>query len=163
MNLRDWINRILACLICILAIWCINMKTSKAGADLIKQYEGLNLTPYICPAGKLTVGYGHTNSVSGTISELEAEELLQKDLEQIEKQLEQRLTVKVNENQFSALVSFVYNLGITRFDNSTLKKLINQGKFKEAANEFPKWVHAGGKKLKGLEARREAEKKLFLT
>lgn len=139
------------------------MKTNSKGVNLIKSFEGLKLKPYICPAGVLTVGYGHTKNVKAgqTITEEKAEELLEQDLEEFEKAVLKHVTVKLNENQFAALVSFVFNLGAGNFKKSTLLKRVNEGKHSEAAFEFSRWNRAGGKVLPGLSRRREMEARLY--
>ncbi len=139
------------------------MEINAQGVDLIKVHEGYSGTPYICPAGKLTIGYGHTGNVSGPITKEQAEKLLKKDLSTAENAIQEQVKVPLNSNQFSALVSFVYNVGTGNFARSTLRALLNDGNFEEAANEFEKWVYGGGKKLPGLIERRIAEKTLFLT
>ena len=144
------------------------MKTNKAGIDLIKKFEGLYLNAYICPAKKVTIGYGHTRTaqLGMTITECQAEELLQSDLEPAEaaiNYLNTKLARKLNENEFSALVSFVFNLGVGNFNKSTLKsKLLEDINRAEVALEFRKWVYAAGVKLDGLVKRRAAEARLFL-
>lgn len=161
LKIKTWI---LAALL-ILCTPSFLMEVNAAGISLIKVAEGYSDIPYICPAGKITIGYGHTATANtkAKITEEEAEKLLKQDLTKVQEAIKQSVTVKLNENQFSALVSFVYNVGIGAFKKSTLRKLINKGEFELAASEFDKWVHAGGRKLKGLVERRKAEKELFLT
>lgn len=142
-----------------------NLKLSKEGFDLIKHYEGFSSKPYLCPGNVWTIGYGHTGGVgagTGLISKQEAEELLKRDVKAAEEIIRAFVTVELNANQFSALVSFVFNVGKHNFLNSTLVNLLNAGEKTRAAAEFPRWVYAGGRRLKGLEARRLAEQKLFL-
>lgn len=144
-------------------------KTLENGKNLIKEFEGFRSTAYICPAGVVTVGYG-TTRINGTPVELgtkittdEAEQFLEQDLKVFESAVNQNVIVEITQNQFDALVSFVYNIGIGNFKKSTLLKKLNAGKIKEAADEFLKWNKAGGKTLAGLTKRRKAERKLFLT
>jgi lysozyme len=144
------------------------VKTNSAGLELIKKFEGLRLEAYLCPAKKWTIGYGHTsaagepNVVQGLkITEEEAEEILQRDLKQYEDAVKRLVKVDLNENQFSALVSFTYNLGAQNLAESTLLKLLNSGDYLGAAKQFPRWVKAGSQTLEGLVKRREAEQKLF--
>lgn len=139
-------------------------KINQAGLDLIKQFEGLRLEAYVCPAGVLTIGYGTTSGVKkgDRITAEQAEALLRKDVEKFEKAVNAAVTVPLNGNQFSALVSFTYNLGAGALQKSTLLKLLNQGNYDAAAQEFLKWNKAGGKVLTGLVRRREAERTLFL-
>jgi lysozyme len=140
------------------------MKINDEGLKLIKSFEGLRVQAYKCPAGVWTIGYGHTlNVVRGQIIDvITAELLLRKDLERFEIEVENLIDVKLNSNQFSALVSFTFNIGTGAFARSTLLKYLNKGKFIEAALEFGRWTRGGGVILPGLVRRREAEKKLFL-
>ncbi|MFA5186912.1 MAG: lysozyme [Patescibacteria group bacterium] len=144
---------------------CIN----KAGLDLIKEFEGLRLTSYKCPAGVWTIGIGTTVLPSGirvgpgmTCTELEAKLYLTFDLKNFEEQVKKLVTVPLNENQFAALVSFAYNCGWQSLQASTLLRLLNHGDYELAAEQFGRWTHGGGVVLPGLVRRREAEKKLFL-
>jgi GH24 family phage-related lysozyme (muramidase) len=144
------------------------MKISKNGVDFIKKFEGCRLEAYKpVPTEKYwTIGYGHYGSdvkKSSVITKADAEQLLVFDLRVFEYGVNSLVEVKLNQNQFDALVSFAYNCGRENLRLSTLLKKVNQGDFKEAANEFEKWVNAGGKKLNGLVRRRKEEKDLFLT
>lgn len=145
--------------VCILVL---SMQTNAQGVELIKKAEGFSSKPYICPAGKLTVGYGHTGNVNGPVTKEQAEALLKKDLRIAEEAIKQSVKVPLNPNQFSALVSFVYNVGVQNFKNSTLLRILNRGRYEEAALQFDRWVHANGTVLEGLKKRRAAEKQLFL-
>lgn len=140
------------------------MEISKNGINLIKKFEGCSLKAYKCPAGVWTIGYGHTNKVfaDDVITQEEAETLLKHDLIIHCNNVSKLVKVFLNQNQFDALVSFEYNVGYTAFQNSTLLKLLNQGKYKEAVEQFDRWVYAGKKVLPGLVNRRKAEKELFL-
>lgn len=144
------------------------MKTSKSGADLIKKFEGLKKESYLCPAGVPTIGYG-TTKIDGKpvpmgmkITEEQADKFLQSDLVVFENAIKNNVSVKINQNQFDALISFIYNVGIGNFSNSTLLKLLNKNKFSEAADQFLRWTKSKGKELPGLIKRREAERQLFL-
>lgn len=143
-------------------------KTSKAGKDLIKEFEGFRATAYICPAGVVTVGYGTTRiqgkaiQLGTTITTDEADMFLEEDLKTFEDSINQNVTIEISQNQFDALVAFVYNVGAGNFNKSTLLKKVNASEFKKAADEFLKWNKAGGKILKGLTNRRTAERELFL-
>lgn len=153
------------------------METSQRGINLIKRYEGAILHSYLCPANKLSIGVGHTGSevTEGMIiTEKEAENLLKKDLKKIEDKLNFSLehdNITLNQNQFDACISFIFNLGFSAFIFSTLYKKLKAGDFSGASNEFTKWVYitktdpeTGERfkvKLKGLEARRKAEQELF--
>lgn len=139
------------------------MKATDNCIQLIKRFEGLYLKAYVCPAGVLTIGYGHTRGVKpgDEINELQAEIYLIEDLEEVEKQLN-HLSLPVNQNQFDALCSFIFNLGIGNFMQSTLLKKLKAGD-KTAADEILRWDKSGGKVLPGLTARRKAEYDLFCT
>lgn len=141
------------------------MEINQEGLALVKSYEGLRLTAYKDSVGVLTIGYGHTGSdvVPGlVIDNAKAEELLKKDLKTSEKGVLSVVKVPLNINEFAALVSFTFNLGIGSLTKSTLLKKLNAGDRKGAAEEFSKWNKAGGKPLNGLTKRRAAERDLFL-
>lgn len=139
-------------------------KTNSAAIKLIKESEGLRLKAYLCPAGVWTIGYGCTEGVRRdmVITELQAEQLFKKELNKFEIAVTNLVKVPLAENQFSALVSFTYNVGMEALRNSTLLKLLNQGNYLKAADEFPRWNKAGGKVLPGLVTRRAKERALFL-
>jgi len=142
------------------------MKTSKNGIDLIKQYEGLKLTAYHCPAGILTIGYGHTGkdvTEGKTITEAEAESLLIADLETAEKVVN-TASNNLNQYQFDALVSFTYNVGAGNFNRSTLLKYVKENPDNpQIKEEFMRWIFGGGKKLNGLLNRRKQEVALYFN
>ena len=140
------------------------MHTSQKGINLIKKYEGCKLQAYKCPAGVWTIGYGHTAGVKkgDKISQELAEVYLKKDLYIRCTQVSNLVKVPLTQNQFDALLSLEYNIGITYFKSSTLLRLLNQGKYNDAANQFDRWVYANKKKLAGLVKRRSIEKALFL-
>ena len=138
------------------------MKTSQRGINLIKQFEGIRLTAYKCPAGVYTIGYGHTRGVKRgmKITEEEASAYLTADLLNSEKAVERYDSVyHWNQNEFDALVSFTFNCGATN-----LRSLLRNGRRNRSqiAETLPLYRKAGGKVLKGLERRRAAEKALFL-
>lgn len=139
------------------------MKASGNAIKLIKEFEGCRYRAYDCPAGVCTIGYGHTDGVySGmTITQEDAERFLMQDVEKIEKAINQALLVKINQNQFDALVSFVFNIGIQAFYKSTLLVKLNLGAFKVIPYEFNRWVHIHGEFSKGLQRRRNQEVALF--
>ena len=142
--------------------------TGNGGIALIKQYEGLRLTTYKDAVGITTIGYGHVENPippggTRTITAEDAEQILREDLQRFEHDVNNMLTVEVTQNQFDALVSFAFNLGPANLKSSTLLRKVNSGDFNGAAEEFPKWNHAGGQVLAGLTARRNAEKTLFLS
>ena len=137
------------------------MKTSQAGVDLIKEFEGFRSDAYLCPAGVWTIGYGHTAGVKpgDYVSRERGEEMLREDLKYYEDAVNDLITVPLVQNEFDALVSFTYNLGVGALGESTLRKRLNAGEPKCPVfqQELPKWVKAGGQALVGLVRRREAE------
>ncbi|MEN6082592.1 lysozyme [Chromobacterium piscinae] len=142
------------------------MKTNTAGINLIKQFEGVRLQAYQDAVGVWTIGYGHTGpevKAGIRISQQQAEQLLATDLEKFETGVGKVVTVPLNANQFSALVSFSYNLGLGNLQSSTLLRLLNKGDYTGAAGQFPLWNKAGGNVLPGLSRRRLAEQTLFQT
>jgi lysozyme len=145
-------------------------KTGTAGVELIKMFEGFRSAPYKCPAGIPTIGYGATFYPTGkkvtmadkAITEAEGTVLLQSMLVSFEKYVDSYCRDDINQNQFDALVSFAYNLGPANLKSSTLLKKVNANPEDESITlEFMKWVKAGGKTLKGLVRRREAESQLY--
>ena len=138
---------------------------NEKGLAIIKESEGLSLLPYICPGGEISIGYGNRSHAAefDIITEAQAEQFLQEDLEETYYHL--AITTQhlvLTDNQWSALVSFVFNVGIGQFIQSTLKRKLQAGDYEGAANEFRKWVYAKSKKLPGLVKRREKERSLFL-
>jgi len=136
------------------------------GLDLVKRSEGLVLTAYRDAVGVWTIGYGHTGAdvkPGLKISQAQAETLLRKDLSRFETGVRSLVKVPVNTNQFSALVCFVYNVGIGALAQSTLLALLNQRDYQGAADQFSRWVYGGGQALPGLVKRRSEERALFLT
>lgn len=142
------------------------MKISDKGLKLIKDFEGLKLTSYLCPANVWTIGYGSTGphvKEGMTITEQEAEDLLKEDVSKFEDCVNQAVEVDLTQEEFDALVSFSFNVGCGAFMGSTLLRLLNAGNKQAAAQQFPRWNKAGGKVLAGLTRRREAEKALYLA
>ncbi|MBW4521674.1 MAG: lysozyme [Scytolyngbya sp. HA4215-MV1] len=141
-----------------------NNQMNEAGRNLLKEFEGLRLDAYLCPAGVWTIGYGSTFGVhpGDHITPGEAESRLIKDLDQFEKGVAKLVKVPLTSNQFSALVSFAYNLGLGALEESTLLRVLNKGDYQAAANELLRWDKANGVPLAGLTRRRKAEKELFL-
>jgi lysozyme len=142
------------------------VKTSQAGINLIKLFEGIKNQPYLCAAGVLTVGYGHTGpdvKPGMHIDKQQAEILLRKDLVRFENAVKDLVKVPLNQNQFDSLVSFTYNLGINALEGSTLLKRLNSGEniINVAKEELPRWNKVNGKPLEGLTRRRSAEVDLF--
>lgn len=158
-------NRLLFCLTLLIAILIpeIIVEINAKGLSVLKNHEGFSAVPYKDTGGVLTVGYGHTGHITGPVTQEQAEQLLKADLKVAEHAVADNITIPLNENQFSALVSLVYNIGSQAFAKSHLKLYINQGNFELAANEFDKWVYDNHVKLPGLIDRRAAEKQLFLT
>jgi lysozyme len=143
-------------------------KINAAGLALIKEFEGCCLTAYPDPgtgAQPWTIGYGHTNGVrpGETITQEQAEQYLQNDLVEFQVGVNNLVARDLTPNQFAALVSFAYNLGLGALEGSTLLAYVNAGDFTAAQGEFEKWVFAGGKILPGLVRRRAAEAALFGT
>ena len=145
------------------------MKTNAEGKALIKDFEKLRLKAYLCPAGVPTISYGCTRYADGspvnlgdTITREEAEKLFESLINDFERYILNLTKVDLNSNQFSALVSFSFNVGIGNFKKSTLLKKVNTGDFTGASSEFNRWIYSNGKKLRGLIRRREAEKELFI-
>ena len=160
---------------------------NQAGLDLIKSFEGIldgnpataNLDPYLDPIGIWTIGWGHAIVVGkdflrgkenkakafalypGGLTIPEAETLLRADVMDKCRDVDSLVKVSLNDNQYAAIVSFTFNLGVGNLKQSTLLKKLNAGDFEGAANEFAKWNKAGGKVLAGLTRRRAAEAELF--
>ncbi len=143
------------------------MEISDNGLELIRQFEGFSPKPYRCPAGKLTIGYGHAIifsdkfPASGITQEI-AENLLKQDVSVAENSINHLVSGQILQCQFDALCSFVYNIGTKAFEKSSLLRLLNQGHPELAAAEFARWIYTGGIVQNGLIRRREAEKSLFL-
>ena len=141
------------------------MKTSPKGIALIKEFEGLRLKAYKCPGGVWTIGYGHTAGVKPgmVISEAQAEEYLMADLIASEKYLND-LRLAINQNQFDALISFIYNVGTGNFSRTTLlRKVRANPQDNSIMDEFLRWVYSKGRVLPGLQRRRLAEMKLYFS
>lgn len=140
------------------------------GLLIVTSFEGLELQAYQDSAGFWTIGYGHT-SMAGppevypgmVITAAEAEQILQRDLDLFEAGVTRGLTIATNSDQYSAMVSFAFNVGLGAYEDSTLLRKHNAGDFAGAANEFLRWVNAGGQFLPGLLRRRRAERALYLS
>ena len=147
-------------------------KTCPAGIDLIKSWEGLYLTAYHGAAdrpGLLTIGYGHTDAAGPpkvtpgmTITERQAQDILRSDLTGCEIAVSRSVLVTLNDNQFAALVSFVFNVGEANFKKSNLLKKLNAGDYASVPSELMKWTMANGKRVQGLANRRAAEGGLWV-
>ena len=144
------------------------MKVSNKGLELIKEFEGFSSVAYLCSAKKATIGYGNTFWEDGTpvkigdqISKERAETLLKHVVDNFSVAVEVDIKIEVSQNQFDALVSLAYNIGLGAFKNSTLLRQLNRGNFVGASQEFLRWDKSNGKPLLGLTRRREREKLLF--
>ena len=161
--MTNLIKCFLVVVIIVLGLGWFQMRTSEAGVNLIKTFEGCRTTAYRCSAGVWTIGYGHTTDVKEgmTITQHQCDVMLEVDIEQYENYVNDYVVVSLTQNQFDALVSWVYNLGPTNLRNSTMLKVLNAGKYDEVPYQMKRWNRAGGKVLKGLVLRREAEAELF--
>jgi GH24 family phage-related lysozyme (muramidase) len=146
-----------------------NMKINEAGLAFIREAEGLRIKAYRDATGIWTIGYGHTSSagapevVTGLeISVDDAERILAADVKRFAKGVSDAVTVPLNDDQFSALVSFAYNVGLGNFHSSSVLKAVNTGDFDAVPRRLGLWVKAGGKTLPGLVKRRAAEAALFV-
>jgi lysozyme len=139
------------------------MNTSQEGIDLIKSFEGCELTAYKCSAGVWTIGYGHTRDVteSTTCTQDKAEVLLKSDLYEFERYVNNLVTVPLTQCQFDALVCFTYNLGPTNLKSSTLLRVLNSGDYEAVPAQLIRWDKVNGRPLAGLTRRRIAEVDLW--
>lgn len=142
-------------------------KIGEKGLNLIKEFEGLRLVAYKCPAGVWTIGYGHTYRVKegDIITEKEATAFLLDDISAAEDIVAgSTMDVELTQNQFDALVSFAYNVGAKNFSDSTLLRKVKVNPDDPTIlNEFKKWVYAGKELLTGLVRRRKAEAELYFS
>lgn len=146
------------------------MKLSVEGLNLIKRFEGVRNRPYRCSAGLWTVGVGHLigdgkllpDSWNRTFTEEEINALLIRDLNRFERGVRMYIKVPLRQSEFDALCSFSFNLGLGTLQRSTLRQKINRYDKEGAAKEILKYCRAGGKIIKGLQTRREAEYRMFL-
>ena len=140
-----------------------NLKISQEGIALIKKFEGCELTAYQCSAGVWTIGYGHTKGIEEgmEITQQEAEDMLVEELHEYENYINDNVTAPLSQNQFDAMVSWVYNLGPANLKASTLLKVLNAGDYDGVPAQIKRWNKAGGVTLDGLIRRREAESLLF--
>lgn len=134
---------------------------------LIRLFEGFSSVVYICSGGYKTLGIGHLVRSDEVFPEeitMElAEELLRKDLLVAGAAIMRLVTVPITDNQYSALLSFCFNIGAGALQASTLRSMLNRGEYVDAADQFPRWCFAGGRKIKGLYLRRLRERELFLS
>jgi lysozyme len=142
------------------------MKTSQTGIDHIKKFEGFSPRIYKDIAGYPTIGYGHlvvSDEEFDSITPKQAEILLRADITEAEEGVSHKVTIPLEQCQFDALVSFVFNVGCQAFEKSYLLRILNVGDREGAADQLPRWIFAGGKPIAGLIARRRAEKAMFLN
>lgn len=140
------------------------MKISDDMIDFIKSSEAFRSDVYICPAGFRTIGYGHLIGEAESITKIThdiALELLMHDINLAEAAVLRLTRIELRQNQFDALVSFVFNLGSAAYQRSTLRSKVNRGEHESVPSEFLRWVYANGKILKGLIARRKAEAEVY--
>jgi lysozyme len=143
----------------------MNMQYSKKGLELTERFEGCKLHAYQDQVGVWTIGYGHTRGVNpgAVCTQEQAEKWLQEDVALCVADVNSHVILPdLTQGEFDALVDFAFNLGNDALNKSTLLKLVNQHQLAQAAEEFHKWDHAGGKELAGLLKRRLAEKADFL-
>jgi len=141
------------------------------GLAIIKAFEGWSATPYRCPANVWTIGYGSTWEMDGSpitgdhtfITEDYGEALLRRELRHVYSAIRRLVNVPLNEDQYSSLCSFIYNVGSGNFQSSTLRMKLNRYDYWGASQEFKKWRMASGRVLKGLVRRRVSETALFLS
>ena len=139
-------------------------KCNALGMQIIKESEGLRLRAYQCPSKIWTIGYGHTHDVKpdDIISKKQADDFLADDIKWAESAVEKSVNVPLTDNQFSALVSLVFNIGTGNFRKSKVLEFLLSGHYMDAADAFMNHVFGGGKRLAGLERRRKQEADLFM-
>lgn len=146
------------------------MTVPAAAVELVKRFEGLRLDAYRCPAGRLTIGWGHTAALGAPVPRLgmritaeDAEWILLRDIKAIADELRPLVSVELSDNRWAALLSFAFNVGVPAFEGSTLRRIINAGEIAAVPNELLRWVKGGRPKrvMPGLVARREAEGALW--
>jgi lysozyme len=141
-----------------------NLSYSKDGLSLTESFEGVRLTAYQDQVGVWTIGYGHTGPdvhAGLTITQDQANMLLLGDVGSAAAAVNRLVTIPLIQNEFDALVDFVFNVGIGNFTSSTLLRDLNASSFADAAAQFARWDHAGGMVVAGLLRRRQAEAELF--
>ena len=139
------------------------MNISQEGISLIKKFEGCELEAYQCAAGVWTIGYGSTKDVKegDTLTQKEADNLLLHEMQEYEGYIKKLVKVPLKQNQFDALVSWVFNLGPANLKASTMLKFLNAGDYHLIPSQIKRWNKANGKVLEGLIRRREAEALMF--
>lgn len=141
------------------------MKTSNNGISIICRFEGLRLQSYMCSAGILTIGFGHTGpevKEHMTITKDKAVEFLKADLQKFEDRLRVLVKIPLLQHEFDALISLMFNIGAGAFSKSTLLKWLNEGRKMDASLEFLSWNKIAGQPISGLTTRRSLERDLFL-
>ena len=141
-----------------------NQRMNAKGLALVKHFEGLRLCKYKDPVGIWTICYGHVLAQpdrSNCVTEAKCTEILRTDLNRFERCVSAAVKVPLNSDQFSALVSFSFNVGCGALGGSTLLKLLNQRQYAQVCPQLKRWIYAGGRILPGLVRRRDAECKLF--
>lgn len=142
------------------------MKTSEKGLAFIRQVEGVKYKAYLDTGGVWTNGVGHTGPdvyKGQIVGEDQVKAWLVEDVVDAENSIEAYVKVPLTQNQFDALVSFVFNIGDVAFKRSTMLRMLNVKDYTGAANQFDRWVFDNGKKINGLVKRRKLEKELFLS
>ncbi len=141
------------------------------GLFIIKKWEGWRSQCYRCSAGRWTIGWGSTwdingdpiTSTFGDITKKEGEALLRREMRHVEGAIERLIPNEITDNMHGALCSFAYNLGTGALQRSTLRQCVLRGAYEDAADQFLRWVRAGGRVLRGLQRRRAEERELFLS
>ncbi|MEI7598958.1 MAG: lysozyme [Aestuariivirga sp.] len=146
------------------------MQVMEEGLALIRRFEGFRANAYRCPAGVWTIGYGHTSQAGPpavrpgmVVTEKEARRILGEDVAHFADAVGALLAREVSAAQFSALVSFAYNVGVGAFRSSSVLSAVNAGRFQDVPARLKLWVKGGGRVLPGLERRRAAEAELFMS
>ena len=139
------------------------MKISQEGLSLIKKFEGCELEAYKCAAGVWTIGYGSTKGVKegDTITQDGADKLLAEEMQEYEGYINDMVSVPLKQNEFDALVSWVFNLGPSNLKASTMLKVLNEGKYHEVPKQILRWNKVNGVPNEGLIKRRKSESLLF--
>lgn len=146
------------------------MRLTDDGIALVKRFEGFRQEAYRDPAGVWTIGYGHTGRAAPppvepgmTVTPEEGEAILRADLDHFVARAGPLIERPVTANQFSALISFAFNVGVGNFKRSSVLLAVNEGRLDEVPGRLALWNKAGGRVLKGLVRRRMAEGELFMT
>lgn len=140
------------------------MKQSEHGKQLVHSFESCELEAYLDGGGVPTIGWGHVKGVKMgmTCTQAQADAWYDEDTDEAEAAVNALVNVPLSQNQFDALVSFTFNCGIAALRNSTLLRVLNEGDYDGARDQFARWDHDNGKTVAGLTRRRAAEANLFL-